>query len=58
MGPYVRADFHFALYPLQIRLQHIYHTNKKENKSFLVYKEIQKRAVAKSYKTYGLLTYD
>jgi hypothetical protein len=30
---------------------------KKENKIFLIYKEIQKGAVAKSYTTNGLLIY-
>jgi hypothetical protein len=34
------------------------HTDKKENKIFLKYKEIQKGAVAKSFMTNGLLTYD
>jgi imidazolonepropionase-like amidohydrolase len=34
------------------------YTDKKENKIFLVYKEIQKGAVAKSYTTKGLLIYD
>jgi hypothetical protein len=34
------------------------YTDKKEKKIFLVYKEIQKGAVAKSYKTKGLLIYD
>ncbi len=33
-------------------------TDKKENKIFLIYKEIQKGAVAKSYMTNGLLIYD
>ncbi len=32
--------------------------NKKENKIFLIYKEIQKGPVAKSYMTNGLLIYD
>ncbi len=31
---------------------------KKESKIFLIYKEIQKGSVAKSYMTYGLLIYD
>ena len=31
------------------------HTDKKENKIFLIYKEIQNEAVAKSYMTNGLL---
>ncbi len=33
-------------------------TDKKENEIFLIYKEIQKGAVAKSYMTKGLLIYD
>jgi hypothetical protein len=32
-------------------------TDKKENLIFLIYKEIQKRSVAKSYMTIGLLIY-
>jgi hypothetical protein len=34
------------------------YTDKKENKIFLIQKEIQKGAVAKSFKTNGLLIYD
>jgi hypothetical protein len=34
------------------------YTDKKENKIFLIYKEIQKGVVAKSYITNGLLIYD
>jgi hypothetical protein len=34
-----------------------FHTDKKENQIFLIYREIQSRAVAKSYITNGLLTY-
>ncbi len=34
------------------------YNGKKENKIFLIYKEIQKGAVAKSYMTNGLLIYD
>jgi hypothetical protein len=34
------------------------HTDKKENKIFLIYKEIQNGAVAKSYMTKGLLLYE
>jgi hypothetical protein len=34
------------------------YTDKKENKIFLIYKDIQKGAVAKSYMTNGLLIYD
>jgi hypothetical protein len=33
------------------------YTDKKENKIFLIYKEIQNGAVAKSYVTNGLLIY-
>ena len=32
-------------------------TDKKENKIFLIYEEIQKESVAKSYMTNGLLLY-
>jgi hypothetical protein len=34
------------------------YTDKKENLIFLLYKETQNRAVAKSYMTNGLLIYD
>jgi hypothetical protein len=34
------------------------HTEKKENKIFLIYKEIQSGAVAKSYMRKGFLTYE
>jgi hypothetical protein len=34
------------------------HTDKKENKIFLIYKEIQKGAVAKSYMRKGFLIYE
>jgi hypothetical protein len=33
------------------------YTDKKENKIFLIYKEIQNRAVAKSYMTNGFFIY-
>jgi hypothetical protein len=36
----------------------VLNTDKKENKIFLIYKEIHTRAVAKSYMTNGLLIYD
>jgi hypothetical protein len=36
----------------------MYYTEKKENQIFLIYKEIQNRAVAKSYMTNCLLIYD
>jgi hypothetical protein len=35
----------------------VHHTDKKENQIFLIYKEIQKGAVANSYMTNGLLIY-
>jgi hypothetical protein len=38
-----------------IRLQN--YTDKKENQTFLIYREIQSGAVAKSYMTNGLLIY-
>jgi hypothetical protein len=34
------------------------YTDKKENKIFLIFKDFQKGAVAKSYMTNGLLIYD
>ncbi len=34
------------------------YTDKKENKIFLIFKEIQKGAVAKSYKRKGFLIYE
>jgi hypothetical protein len=34
------------------------YTDKKDNKIFLIYKEIQKGSVAKSYMANGLLIYD
>jgi hypothetical protein len=46
-------------YPaLHLRLVPKVYTDKKENKIFLISKEIQKRAVAKSYMTFGLLIYN
>jgi hypothetical protein len=36
---------------------HVNYTDKKENEIFLIYKEIQNGAVAKSYMTNGLLIY-
>jgi hypothetical protein len=39
------------------RETHFYHTDKKENLIFLIYKDIQNGAVAKSYMTNGLLIY-
>jgi hypothetical protein len=45
------------LYAMEKRLT-IRYTDKKENKIFLIFKEIQKGAVAKSYMTNGLLIND
>jgi hypothetical protein len=45
-----------AHYVCNSRTGSIY-TDKKENQIFLIYKEIQKGAVAKSYMTNGLLIY-
>jgi hypothetical protein len=39
------------------RKKYSVHTDKKENKNFLLYKEIQMGAVAKSYMTNGLIIY-
>ncbi len=36
---------------------HVVYTDEKENKIFLIYREIQSGAVAKSYMTNGLLIY-
>ncbi len=36
----------------------LFYTDKKENQIFLIFKEIQTGAVAKSYMTNGLLKYD
>ncbi len=38
-------------------VKYVPYTDKKENKIFLTYKEIQSGAVAKSYMTNGLLIY-
>ena len=42
---------------LQCALEITWYTDKKENQIFLIYKEIQKGLVAKSYMTNGLLIY-
>ncbi len=48
----------YALYhPVQKLSRNLLYTDKKENQIFLIYKEIQKGAVAKSYTTNGLLIY-
>ncbi len=41
-----------------IAIQLVYYTDKKENNIFLIYKEIQSGAVAKSYVRKGFLLYD
>jgi hypothetical protein len=51
-----RLNMFFALFPfLEVRMGRC--TDKKENLIFLIYKEIQNGAVAKSYMTNGLLIY-
>jgi hypothetical protein len=49
-----------VLYNVHLHSPHIYshHTDKKENESFLIYKEIQMGAVAKSYMRKGFLIYE
>ncbi len=42
----------------KLALVSVIYPGKKENKILLIYKEIQKGAVAKSYMTNGLLIYD
>ncbi len=37
--------------------KYVHYTDKKENQIFLIYKEIQSGAVAKSYMNNGLLIY-
>jgi hypothetical protein len=42
---------------VQVATRYWRNTDKKENQDFLIYKEIQNGAVAKSYMTNGLLIY-
>ncbi len=50
--------FGFTSLPILTERNLLYtHTDKKENQIFLIYKEIQGGAVAKSYMTNGLLIY-
>ncbi len=42
---------------VSVQIQYSLNTDKKENQVFLIYKEIQSGAVAKSYMTNGLLIY-
>jgi hypothetical protein len=44
-------------YETHCPLLHLHYTDKKENQIFLIYKESQNGAVAKSYMTNGLLIY-
>jgi hypothetical protein len=53
----VRKELIFNVFVF-LRIQHIQHADKKEKKIFLIYKEIQKGGVAKSYMSNGLLIYD
>jgi hypothetical protein len=43
---------------VSVCIYYVMYTDKKEYKIFLIYKEIQKGAVAKSYMTNGLLIYN
>jgi hypothetical protein len=43
---------------LRVDLSTLHHTDKKENQNFLIYKEIQSGAVAKSYMRKGFLIYE
>jgi hypothetical protein len=52
-----QADLNWPAGPVNIYILGKY-TYKKENKIFLIYKKIQKGAVAKSYLTNGLLICD
>jgi hypothetical protein len=56
---WVHASSKTFVYPPHEFLLNQYglYTDKKENLIFLIYKEIQKGAVAKSYMTNGLLIY-
>jgi hypothetical protein len=42
---------------VSVQIQYSLNTDKKENQVFLIYKDIQSGAVAKSYMTNGLLKY-
>ncbi len=53
---YVTYAIVLAIYCCSIVFKQ-FHTDKKENQIFLIYKEIQNGAVAKSYMTNGLLIY-
>ncbi len=48
---------HIYLVTMNVEEIHAVCTDKKEKKIFLIYKEIQNGAVAKSYMTNGLLIY-
>ncbi len=57
-----RLFFHYTVNSLSeitnARLLQVLYTDRKENQIFLIYKEIQSGAVAKSYMRYGFLIYD
>ncbi len=48
---------HLTVYSPRSKARSYWHTDKKENQNFPIYKEIQNGAVAKSYITNGLLIY-
>jgi hypothetical protein len=53
----VNDSVHMVSISLIVHVSVRLHTDKKENKIFLIYREIQSGAVAKSYMTNGLLIY-
>ncbi len=59
---YHRLFFHYTVNSLSeitnARLLQVLYTDRKENQIFLIYKEIQSGAVAKSYMRKGFLIYD
>jgi hypothetical protein len=54
----VRVRPRASLSDMDYNVTHSPHRDKKENKIFLVYKEIQMRSVAKSYMRKGFLIYE
>jgi hypothetical protein len=53
----VLEDISKSVRESRVFLNRYFHTDKKENQLFLINKEIQNGAVAKSYMTDGLLIY-
>jgi hypothetical protein len=53
-----KQNMTFASYKYFMVPRGYYYTDKKENKSFLIYKEIHMGAVAKSYMRKGFLMYE